>query len=252
MPCLATSRPIRVRGIEEALDLTAARLPDSLPLLLDHRSRYSLDVGRVTNLRIQGDELIADGRITADPSFDWLCARLADNTVGSLSIGYTAETVRNGAGRSRTVVPRIVHASLVSEPADDRAGIRSADDPADDQDNEERSATRNGRIRSLCRALDLPQTILDRAIDEGWNDAQLNDAFLERRGGRDIRTTTRAGGLDEPTIYRAAMVDSLVARMTGAEPQGPARELAACLGPNSIAATCGRPGSRSPGCATPR
>ena len=56
----------------ESLDLSAAQLPESLPLLLDHRSDVRSTVGQSTNLRVQGDELLGDGTLTSDTSIDWL------------------------------------------------------------------------------------------------------------------------------------------------------------------------------------
>ena len=229
---LATSRPIRVRGgIEETLDLAAAQLPEFLPLLLDHKSDIRSTVGKVTNLRVHGDELLADGKLTADPSLDWLASRIGDGTVGSLSIGYTAAVSRHGNGRSRTVVPRLIHAALVSEPADDRAGLRSADDD-DDHGDDRDLQTRNARIRSLCRTLGLRREIEERAIDTGWTDERIMDAVLERSGNHSIRVTTCANGLDEPETYRRAMVDAIVTHAGGSEPTGPARELAALSWPD--------------------
>ncbi|MCQ4191022.1 phage major capsid protein [Methylocystis suflitae] len=234
---LATSRPIRVRGgIMESLDLASAQFPESLPLNLDHHSDVRSTVGRVTNLRVQGDELIADGRLTADASIDWLAERIADGTAGSLSIGYRAASVREGAGRSRLVVPELVHAAIVSEPADSRAGIRSADNDDDDGLDEFDDggtdlygdvAQRNARVRSLCRTLGLPREIEERAIDGQWSDRRIMDQVLERSGGADrIRSTRGHVTLDDPATFRQAARDSLLSRMTGEEPQGPARELA--------------------------
>jgi hypothetical protein len=229
---LATSRPIRVRGgIEESLDLAAAQLPEFLPLLLDHKSDIRSTVGRVNNLRISGDELLGDGKLTSDPSLDWLASRIGDGTVGSLSVAYTATASRVGSGRSRTVVPKFMHAALVSEPADDRAGLRSADDGDDDRRDDDLQ-TRNARIRSLCRTLGLGHEIEERAIDAGWTDERIMHAVLERSGNHSIRVTTRANGLDEPETYRRAMVDAIVAHAGGSEPVGVARELAGLSWPD--------------------
>ncbi|WP_292533519.1 hypothetical protein [Methylocystis sp.] len=226
---LATSRPIRMRGgIMETLDFPPG-LPQSLPLNLDHRTDVRSAIGRVTNLRVQGEELLCDGQISSDSSVDWLVERISDGTVASLSVGYRAAQVREGAGRSRTVTPEFIHAAIVSEPADERAGIRSADDGADDDerdDDAQDTATRNARVRSLCRSLGLSRDVEDRAIDGGWSDTRILDAVVERSGGDRIRSTTRGHvSLDDPMTFREAARDSLVARMTGEDPRGPAREL---------------------------
>jgi hypothetical protein len=173
---LATSKPIRIRGgIMESLDLSAAQLPENLPLLLDHKSDVRSTVGKITNLRIVGDELLGDGQLTSDPSIDWLVSRIGDGTAGGLSVGYSIERSRDGAGRSRTIVPAFDHAAIVAQPADRRAGIRSVDDDYDDDDDDHDDDTvmhgvgqtepqRNARIRSLCRTLGLTRQIEERAI----------------------------------------------------------------------------------------
>ena len=161
---LATSRPIRVRGgVMESLDLAAAQLPESLPLLLDHRSDVRSTVGRVTNLRVQGDELLGDGTLTSDTSIDWLVSRIADGTAGGLSVGYSIERSREGAGRARTIVPAFDHVGIVAQPADRRAGIRSQDDLDDDDPPTiaETPANATAKIRSLCRTFGLARQIED-------------------------------------------------------------------------------------------
>jgi hypothetical protein len=227
---LATSKPIRVRGIMESLDLSASQLPESLPLLLDHKSDVRSTVGKITNLRIVGDELLGDGQLTSDPSIDWLVSRIGDGTAGGLSVGYSVERARDGAGRSRTIVPAFDHAAIVAQPADRRAGIRSADDDFDndddiDDDRGDNDPQRNARIRSLCRTLGLTREIEERAIDDQWSDTEIMDRLIERGGGS-IRSTRQHVTLDDPATFRRAAVDSLVCRMSGHEPQGPARELA--------------------------
>ena len=210
---LATSRPIRVRGgVMESLDLTAAQLPESLPLLLDHRSDVRSTVGRVTNLRVQGDELLGDGTLTSDTSIDWLVSRIADGTAGGLeSVGYSIERSREGAGRARTIVPAFDHVGIVAQPAD--RGNQIADDSDDDDDDRgdrRDPRERNGRIRSLCRTLGISRQIEERAIDESGVDTEIMDSLLDRQGGS-IRATRNHVTLDDPLTFRNAAVDCLVA-----------------------------------------
>lgn len=228
---LATATPVARRGYTEVLDLGGAQLPESLPIVLDHRADVRSTVGRMSNLRVQGSELIGDGRLSGDASLGWLCDRISDGTVGALSVGFTVERWQNGANNTRTAVSwRPVHAALVSSPADDRARIRSS---ADDDFENGKSDTcvafdpseRRARIRSLSRALGLSRDIENRALDEEWSDDQLMDAVL-KRGGRLVVSTRGHDSLDDPEVYRRAMVDGLVARITGADAQGAARELA--------------------------
>lgn len=225
---LATDRPIRMRGgFMESLDLAAAQLPESLPLNLDHKSDVRSTVGRVKNLRVVDGELTGDGVISRASHCDWLADLVEDGTATSVSVAYRAASVREGADRrSRTVVPQFLHAAIVSEPADDRAGIRSRDDDDDsfEPDDGQDITQRNARTRSLCRQLGL-DSLIDRAIDERWGDSQIMDSYLERSGANTIRSTRGHVTLDDPQIFREAARDSLVCRWTGQEPQGPAREL---------------------------
>ena len=234
---LAASRPVKMRGgIFEGLDLSAAALPESMPLTLDHKNDVRSTVGKVTNLRVVGDELLGDGQLTSDPSIDWLCSRIADGTCGGLSVGYSVERSRDGAGRSRTIVPEFDHVAVVARPADRRAGIRSANDDYDnddfnDDDRLDNDPQRNARIRSLCRTLGLSREIEERAIDDQWSDTKIMDRLIERGGGA-IRSTRQHVSLDDPQTFRRAAVNSLVSRMSGQEPQGPARQLASLSWPD--------------------
>lgn len=222
---LATGAPIQRRGGYEVLDLSSMVLPASVPLLLDHRATVDATVGRAENIRRDGDAIIADCRLSGDPALASLCERIADGTVSGVSIGYSVprwnETRSASGERTRIAVGAVLrHSALVAEPADPAAGIRSLDD----DDPDPATPTRNAQIRNLCRSLGLARDIEDRAIDAQWGDQQIIEQVRSRTG--DIRTTSGHASFDDPAFYRTAMVDGLVARMTGAEPQGAVRELA--------------------------
>ena len=219
---LATTAPVR----REILDLAGGHYPESLPITLDHRNDVRSTIGRMTNLRVAGDELLGDGKLTADTSVDWLIARIEDGTVGALSVGFTVDRWRDNADRTRTAVSwRPLHAAIVSQPADERAGIRSAEEPDDIED--ERGD--EDRIRALGRELGL-RNLAAEAIAEGstYDEFRQRARSSRRAYGDDIVTTRHnAESLDNPATYRAAAVESMVCRMTGSTPQGAARELAA-------------------------
>lgn len=220
---LATSAPVRHRGMTEILDLAGGQYPESLPITLDHRNDVRSTIGRMTNLRVVGDELLGDGRLTADPSVDWLVERMSDGTVGALSVGFTVARWRDNADRSRTATDwRPIHAAIVQSPADERAGIRSADD----DDIEDRNGSDADRIRALGRELGRRNQAAE-AIAEGLTYDEFRTRMRNGSYTVDITTTTHnLGTLDNPDAYRRAAVDSIVCRMTGDAPQGAARELA--------------------------
>jgi hypothetical protein len=62
-------------------------------------------------------------------------------------------------------------------------------------------------------------------------DSEIMDTLIARGGGS-IRSTRAHVTLDDPATFRSAAVDSIVCRMTGEEPRGPARELASLSWPD--------------------
>ena len=241
---LATGSPIQRRGGYEQLDLASMQLPASAPLLLDHRATVNNTVGRASNIRRDGDSIIADCRLSRDPALDSLCERIADGTVDGVSIGYTVprwnETRSASGERTRIAIGAVLrHAALVSEPADPSAGIRSShdddrehgDDHDGDQDRDRRTdQQRDAQTRQLCRALGWGQDLIDRAVAERWDDQRIMDHTRSRSA--EIRITGRQDSFDNPDFFRRAAEGSLVCRMSGETPQGAVRELASLSWPD--------------------
>ena len=224
---LATGTPIQRRGGFEVLDLASRQLPASAPLLLDHCATVDATVGRGENIRRDGDVIVANGRISADPALSSLCERIADGTVDGVSIGYLVprwnETRGASGERTRIAVGAVLrHAALVAEPADSNAGIRSQDNNNDDDRRTDQ--LRDTQTRQLCHALGWTRDLIDRAVAERWDDQRIMEHTRDRSGRLDIRTTSHVS-LDDPQVHHNAMRDNLVARMAGLEAQGPAREL---------------------------
>ena len=215
-----------VRGI--ALDLTSAVIPDRLPLVVDHSARARDTVGFMREPRRENGSVIMRGTLSGDASLEWLRTRLSDGTFDSVSIAFTVP--RNGwrnatdasGARVRTAVgAQFRHVAIVTEPADEGARIRSADD--DDDDGEDRGAV-NRRIRSLGRDLGLSREAVDQAIDDGLSFDEFR-ASARRRDTTVLDTTHNRQTLDNPEAYRRAATDAVVARMGGTEATGAAREL---------------------------
>ena len=220
---LATATPIARRGGFEVLDLGTMQLPASAPILLDHRATVDATVGKAENLRREGDTIVADCRISGDPALASLCERLADGIVDGVSIGYSVpkwtESKSASGERVRTAVNATLrHAALVAEPADSAAGIRSPDDEA------RRGQPQRAKLGRCAARLGVSRDLEDRAVDEQWGDEDIR-AAVHNRSRADIRTTSQQT-FDDPAFHRTAMIDALVARMGGSEPQGAARELA--------------------------
>jgi hypothetical protein len=222
-----------IRGVR--IDIPSAVIPQRLPLNTDHSRSLRDQCGDMRDRRIENGGVIMRGQIFPGSRFDWLHERMQVQPLPGVSIAFTAPRMRDGTdergNRIRIAEGAVFrHVALVTEPADDRSGIRSQDDDDDrDRDDDHRDdddRDRNRRVRGLCRTLGLSRQVEDEAIDRRWSDSQILDRVVARGRGSDIRV----GGqrtLDDPQQYRDALVEGLAARIVGAEPQGMARDAVA-------------------------
>lgn len=81
---IATDRP--VAGVR--LDLDGLTIPDAVPVMLDHATGVMSTVGTVVRTWREGGSLLAELRLSSDPSLDPLLARIADGTIRGVSIGF--------------------------------------------------------------------------------------------------------------------------------------------------------------------
>ena len=198
--------------------------------MLDHNARARDTVGFMREPRRENGSVIMRGTLSGDASLDWLRTRMSDGTFDSVSIAFSVP--RNGwrdatdasGARVRTAVgAQFRHVAIVTEPADEAARIRSAEEDDDDDDSDVRRDV-NRRIRSLGRDLGLSREAVDQAIDDGLSFDEFR-ASARRRDTTVLDTTHNRQTLDNPDAYRRAATDAVVARMGGAEAAGAAREL---------------------------
>lgn len=230
---IATGNPVARGAGFEVIDPAGMDFPDSVPLQLDHRTSVRDTVGRASDFRIDGANIIARGRLSAAADADWLASRIEDGTVASLSVGFSVSSWREAADqsgrRTRTAARSRLHeVSFVSVPLDPNARIRSM---PDDNLNIDDRVTRNRSRRTLCRSLGLPQAFEDEALDSPWDDAEFNRRALEQVAARtSTNVQTRQHNsetLDNPEVYRRAAAGALQSFITGTAAEGPATQLTA-------------------------
>ncbi|MFN4183520.1 MAG: HK97 family phage prohead protease [Hyphomonas sp.] len=246
---LATTTPVDRGNFLEVLDVAGADWPESLPLQLDHVLSVENTIGRVENIRVEAGQLVGRARLSQGADLDWLASRIEDGTITSLSVGYRVARWQNRNGERgnkpvRTAVAwTLVEASLVVDPADPAARVRSKGKAMEDEIIEtEEAATEAATdspadgdvalIRRTAEALNLGADVLERDngdSDDAEAERSAAVARLRQRTAPARRTATRhnAETLDNPSAYRRAMTGAIVARMTGQEPQGASRQLAA-------------------------
>lgn len=239
----------------EVLDLRsfgATGWPASLPLQVDHSASVRDTVGTLTNFRVERlaggvHALIADGKLSSRADNEALAANLRDGVQAGFSVSFSVTKWRDGkdrvSGRKvRTAIAgRLIEGSLVVDPADPLAKIRSS--RMEDEVIEHAPppaattpppapATRMTaeQFDTVCRAAGVPDTIRTALRDNDAPDAErmrLALAAIERAAPA-ITTTRRAHNdqtLDNPMVLRNAVVGFYDAVNRGEAPAGQAAEV---------------------------
>lgn len=137
---IATETPAPCRSKDgrkwyEVLPMAALQtpLPDAAPLLDSHQQKTIADqIGVVTNLRVEGRQLVGDLTISARFPATWADVKagvLRAVSVGAAVEGWTQSVAPDGTRILTATRWRIVEASIVSFPADPAATTRSASMP---------------------------------------------------------------------------------------------------------------------------
>jgi phage head maturation protease len=133
---IATETPVLCRGKDgrkwyEVLPMAALEtpLPDAVPLLDSHQQKTLADqIGVVTNLRVEGRQLVGDLTISARFPEIWADVKagvLRPVSVGAAVESWTQSTAADGTPILTAAKWRLVEASLVTFPADPAATTRS-------------------------------------------------------------------------------------------------------------------------------
>lgn len=220
-----------------------------LPLIESHNHR-SLPIGIVDHLRIEGGKLRGDITFGKSARAREIEADVEGGIIRNLSVGYSVEATteaKDGDKRTITATRWTPHeVSAVAVPADKTAGFnRSATMPENenqDTDLSTRAAlNERNRVSGILRlgnALQLDQTIVQRHIADGTDEAAFRAAALdaiETRAKLDpIRTDgPRVSVLGPAAVddFRAAAVDALLLRsgVQVSKPHAAARDVNASV-----------------------
>lgn len=186
---LTTEDPVLRDYGWEVLDMAridVSRQP--LPLIESHDTRQ-LNIGVVEGIRVEGDRLRGNVRLGTTARAQELAEDIRAGIVGSLSIGYKiSDPIEDGEREGRAVyrfAATVLEVSLVSVPADSRAGIfRSIN-----MESEKRihgrlpEDHRRESIRQIAEKFDLEELGF-RAIAEDWTIEQFNHIALEKLRAR--------------------------------------------------------------------
>lgn len=206
----------------------------SIPLLDSHRQGTARDViGIVQALRNENGRVVATIRLSQAADAQPVIARIREGTLRGVSIGYAVErweeTKENGQRVRTARVWHIVEVSAVPVPADNGANFRGFQMENENELNandNERVQTR-AAIRQIARSANLSAEWADTQIDAEATVVEARAAAFEAMQSRSQQTprirVVGASG-DDPTIIRQRRADALFARISGTQPEEPARE----------------------------
>lgn len=229
----------RTRWIEE-LDAEGADLSrlSGGPVLLDHSNKVDSAVGVVASVRREGDKLIATVRFDNSPKADEVIGKIEAGSVRSVSLGYRLNKMTKAGTRDGLPVFRAVdwaahEISFTPLPVDPGATVRSQEDCKMSAENVaangetvvvadgggiQNRAAHNAELRSIGKAANLAQTVID-----GWIDSEVSAdearrqalEALKQRSAINVNTTVVQVGYsaDDPAAMTRAMSDALACRL---------------------------------------
>lgn len=256
---LSAGSTVRRYGFAEALEISAAaidlaRVEKGLCQLLDTHNAYELDavLGRVTEARIEGDQLVgilAFADTEAGRAAEGMVAR---SELRGISIGYRVSKWEVEEGEADELDTwtatrwELLEVSLVPVPADADAGIRSLNNASPPSSTERKPAmpfsVRDGLammecVRSFGPQLENLARDLIGKIEDGETSPDAARAELLRACG-EVQAARSAGiaaggaaafqgdeSLENPSFFGRAAVDALAARLSGKPAEGAAAEL---------------------------
>lgn len=153
---LSAGSPVRRYYFTEELEISAeaidlSRVERGICPLLDTHNQYELNavLGRISNVRIEGDQLIGTMHFADTDAGRAVEARVAAGELRAISIGYRVTrwqitaTDENDHETWRAVAWELLEASLVPVPADPNAVVRSAPGTTAHGSQEEEDMHRN-------------------------------------------------------------------------------------------------------------
>ncbi|WP_277023608.1 Mu-like prophage major head subunit gpT family protein [Paracoccus hibiscisoli] len=224
---IATRHPVIRRDARgpyiEILDPAGLVLSgDGWPLLADHRPTARETIGRVHDVRIDGNIVLARLRFSGADDLLPIRQRVEDGTLRAFSAGYSVETWAEGKDatgqRTKTATRwHLKEVSLVAIPADPNATRRNDQMPFD---IETRTALID-TLRGACNLSDEWGADLDaEAVTDDDVRKAARDAMTQRAAPQ-IRVTRDNGN---PAEIQTRAADALAFRMAGGELPDASRE----------------------------
>lgn len=164
---------IEIIGLDAFL---ASGLPESLPLQIDHSSSARDTIGRLRNFRVEQLDggikgLIAEAVLSSRADNEAIAANLKDGAQTGFSVGFSVshwqkgKDPHSGKPMRRAVAGRFVEGSLVIDPADPNATIRSNSmDPEIEADEIADTLTEDDKLRALAVAAGVSAETIDEVL----------------------------------------------------------------------------------------
>lgn len=229
---IATATPVPrrdARGVYgEVLAPGGFRSETEIPLLDGHAQGSIRNViGTARNIRLEGNELLADLTFSTADDVRPIVQRVKDGTASRFSVGYRIinfEDSRTGMSRTRTATEWVLtEVSLVPLGADPKARRRGAN--MEDEEIVLAPEAEQQQIRSLAELAGLTRGWAEDQIDAGANLETARAAALAQMQGRSQQTRVRVvAANDAPEQIVRRQTDALAFRAAGGELPEDARQ----------------------------
>ncbi|MCZ7484497.1 prohead protease/major capsid protein fusion protein [Rhizobium rhizogenes] len=229
---IATATPVPrrdARGVYgEILAPGGFRSETEIPLLDGHAQGSIRNViGKARNIRLEGNELLADLTFSTADDVRPIVQRVKDGTASRFSVGYRIinfEDSRTGMSRTRTATEWVLtEVSLVPLGADPNARRRGAN--MEDEEIVLAPEAEQQQIRSLAELAGLTRGWAEDQIDAGATLETARAAALAQMQGRSQQTRVRVvAANDAPEQIVRRQTDALAFRAAGGELPEDARQ----------------------------
>lgn len=232
---IATATPVPRRDAKgiygEVLAPAGFRSEEEVPLLDGHAQGSIRNViGIAKNIRLEGDQVLADLRFSTADDVQPIVQRVKDGTASRFSVGYRILNFTDslsGMSRTRTATEWVLtEVSLVPLGADPNARRRAANMPEHEELTIAPEAEQQ-QIRSLAELAGLTRGWAEDQIDSGATLETARAAALAHMQGRSQQTRIRTvAANDDPAALVRRQTDALAFRASGGELPEDARQYA--------------------------
>lgn len=224
---IATRHPVMRRDARgaylEILDPAGLVMSNGdFPLLADHRPTSRETIGRVHDVRVDGESVVARLRFSGADDLLPIRQRVEDGTLRAFSAGYSVETWAEGKNaegtRTKTATRwHLKEVSLVAIPADPNAMRRNDSMPFD-------TTTRAALIETLRSACNLSDDWGTDLSEEAVTDDEVRTAAREAMTVRSAAKIRVTRDNSNPAEVQTRAADALAFRMVGGDLPATSRE----------------------------